>query len=167
MALVPSAMAAGLSALAPTMSEGAVIEAISSAWRTYFALSAIGAAPAVAAAFEPGIAAMKGALIGISAPSPGIAAVKIQAGVLAFWGAIVTLPTTIWITAPIVLIPPIVPPVGISGIAAALNGIFANNMNTLPSAANSIAGVLHSSGGLGALVPGSVPPAPPAPLPII
>lgn len=167
MAMIPSIMASGLSAMAPTMSEAAVIQAITSAWRSYFTLAAVGVTPAIPAAFEPGIAAMQGALVGISAPAPGVAALKLQAGVLAFWGAITALPTAIWVTAPIVLIPPIVPPPGIGGISAALSGVFSVNTNTLISAANSIAGILHSNGGIGALVPGSVPPAPPAPLPIL
>ena len=38
---------------------------------------------------------------------------------------------------------------------------------SLADSAATVALAIHTSGGLGALVPGSVPPAPPAPLPIL
>jgi hypothetical protein len=111
---------------------------------------------------------MAGALVGMSAPSAGAA--SIAAAVTAFWVAIAPLATAIWITAPIVLVPPIVPPAGLPGLAATLASVFASNTAgqlSLTQAAQSIAAALHASGGIGALVPGSVLPTPPAPLPIL
>jgi hypothetical protein len=154
--------------MAPGPSEATAAAALVAAWDAYFAESSVNGIPATPGAYSAGSAAMLGALTGMSAPGGGAAA--IAAGVTAFWGAIASLPTPIWITAPIVLVPPIVPPPGLGGMVGALTAAFAANTASkapLPAAAATIAAAMHGSGGVGATVPGSVPPAPPAPLPIL
>jgi hypothetical protein len=74
-----------------------------------------------------------------------------------------------WVTAPIVLVPPIVPPAGLGGLQAALEAVFASNLAgelSLADAASAVAGAIHTAN-QGATVPGSVPPAAPAPIPIL
>lgn len=168
MALSDTTLSDGLEALVPADAEADAIQAIVDAWDAYFGQAAVGAATAVPGSYAAGLTAMQGALAGLSADGAGAA--KLAAGVTAFWSAIAALPTSIWITAPVVLVPPITPPPGLGALTAALAAAFASNAAASASLADSaaaVAGSLHTSGGLGALVPGSVPPAPPAPLPIL
>lgn len=168
MALSDSTLASGLEALVPGDDEADAIQAIVDAWGAYFGESTVAGASAVPGSFDAGLAAMQSALVGMS--SSGAGSASLTAGVTAFWTAIAGLATSIWVTAPIVLVPPIVPPVGLAALQAALEAAFAANTSGSASLADSAATValaLHTNGGLGALVPGSVPPAPPAPLPIL
>jgi len=154
--------------MTPVETEAEAIANFVSAWDAYFAGASVNGVPATPGSYAAGLAAMQGAMTGLSAPNGG--SVAIQAGITAFWSAIAGLATGIWLTAPVVLVPPIVPPPGLGGISAALTSVFTSNTSgsvDLATAANNVAAALHSSGGLGALVPGSVPPAPPAPLPIL
>lgn len=162
MPLDQNTLASKLENMQPTDSEPAAIEAFVSAWSAYFAGSSASGAPVVPGAYEPGLAAMRTAMAGMSAADAG--ALAIQNGIAAFWGGIAGIPTTLWITAPVVLVPPIVPPAGIPGIAVALNGVFVTNTAgqlSLHDATVNIARVLHLNGGTGGSVPGSVPPAAP------
>lgn len=168
MALSDSTLASGLEALVPVDDEADAIQAIVDAWSAYFAESTVAGIQATPGSFDAGLSAMQSALTGISATGAG--SVVLTAGITAFWTAIAGLATSIWITAPIVLVPPIVPPVGLAALPAALEAAFAANTSGSASLADSAATValaLHTNGGLGALVPGSVPPTPPAPLPIL
>ena len=168
MALSDSTLASGLEALVPVDDEADAIQAIVDAWDSYFAESRVNGITATPGSYAAGLSAMQSALTGISATGAGSAI--LTAGVTAFWAAIAGLATTIWVTAPIVLVPPIVPPVGLAALPVALEAAFAANTSGSSSLADSAATValaLHTNGGLGALVPGSVPPVPPAPLPIL
>lgn len=168
MALSSSTLADGLEALTPTDSESAAISAIVSAWDAYFGGSTVNGVTATPGSYAAGLSAMQAALVGLSATGAGAAA--LAAGVTAFWAGIAGLATTIWITAPVILVPPIVPPPGLAALSAALSAAFASNTSgssSLADCAAAVATILHTNGGLGALVPGSVPPAPPAPLPIL
>lgn len=168
MALSDSTLTSGLEALVPVDAEADAIQAIVDAWSAYFAESTVNGVTATPGSFDAGLSAMQSAMVGISADGAGSA--SLVAGVTAFWSAIASLATSIWITAPVVLVPPIVPPVGLAALQAALEAAFAANTSGSASLADSAATValaLHTNDGLGALVPGSVPPTPPAPLPIL
>lgn len=168
MALVANTLAGELENLTPTDTEASAISAFVDAWEVYWGGASVNGVSATPASFAAGLSAMAGALVGMSAAGAGAA--KLASGVSAFWSAVAPLATAIWITAPIVLVPPVVPPAGLPGLAATLASTFASNAAgqlNLSVAAQQIAAALHASGGAGALVPGSVPPAPPAPLPIL
>lgn len=161
MTLSAATLESALASLTPTASEATAIERLVDAWAEYFAEATVSGAPLVEVAIDPGLDAMATALVGLSAPNA--AAGKIAAATAAFWSAQASLPTTMWITAPVVLVPPIVPPPGLSGLQAALEAVFAAGPYDLDEALNQIAGAWHAAS-TGATVPGSVPPAPPAPL---
>lgn len=168
MALVQATLKSGLEAMSATDSEATSIQRFVDAWDDYWAGASVAGVPANAGTYSAGLSAMQGAMSGMS--TSGAGAAKIQAGITAFWGAIAQSPTTIWTTAPITLVPPITPPPGLSGIAAALTSTFATNTSgslSLSDSAAAVAAVLHSAGGFGAVVSGSVIPAPPAPIPIM
>lgn len=167
MPLTSATLAGGLETLALTTEEPDVIDGLVAAWADYFAEATVSGATTVPGSFEAGLTAMRGALVGVSQPNAGAAV--IAAGVSAFWTAILASPTTIWVTAPIVLVPPIVPPVGLAGLAAALQAVAPTNTAaelSLADAAAAVAGVIHTAN-VGGLVPGSVPPTVPAPIPIL
>lgn len=167
MPMASATLASGLSGMSPVDNEAGAISNFVSAWDSYFAQSQVGAVVATPGSYAAGLTAMQSSMAGLS--TSGNAATAIQAGVIAFWSTIAALATTIWITAPIVLVPPIVPPPGLSGIGAALQAAFTSNTSgsaSLADSANAIATAIHAAN-LGALVPGSTPPAPPAPLPIL
>jgi hypothetical protein len=166
--LLATTLATELETLTPTGSEATAISRLVDAWEVYWGGATVNGIAATPGSFSAGLSAMAGALVGLSAPNAGAA--KIAAGVSAFWSAVAPLATAIWITAPIVLVPPIVPPPTLGALSAALSAVFASNTSsglTLAQACQQIASVMHTNGGIGALVPGSVPPTPPAPLPIL
>lgn len=168
MTLSADTLASGLEALVPTGDEAEAIQRIVDAWDAYFAESTVSGVTATPGSYAAGLSAMQAAMVGLSTVNNG--ATAIQLGVTAFWTGIAGLATSIWITAPIVLVPPIVPPPAIATTAAALLTVFASNLASELSLADSAAAVaasLHATAGLGALVPGSVVPAPPAPIPIL
>ncbi len=161
-------LANGLAEMTPTTVEQIARVRLTSAWRVYFAGSTVAGAPAVPAAFEPAVQAFSAALVGMS--SSGAAVAVLAAAFGQFWTTLAPLATTVWITAPIVLVPPVTPPPGLAGLSASLSAVFSANLagrRSLADAAQALAGVLHSGAGLGAIVLGSVPPAPPAPLPVL
>lgn len=168
MTLSASTLASGLEALTPTTSEATAISRFVDAWDDYFAGATVSGVSVTPGSYSAGLSAMSAAMVGMTATNAG--ATSIQAGVTAFWTAILALPTSLWITAPIVLVPPIVPPPGLATVAAGLTAVFGSNLAgelNLADACSAVATSLHGTAGLGALVPGSVPPAPPVPLPIL
>lgn len=168
MTLSAATLSAGLQVLEPTPNEGVAITRLTDAWEGYFNGATVSGVSLAGGSIAPGLAAFSAALIGMSAPGAGAAA--LAAAVTAFWTAQAGLATTMWITAPIVLVPPIVPPVGLGGLLAALTAVFASNASgslSLVASSDAVANVLHSSGGIGAAVPGSVPPTPPTPIPVL
>ena len=167
MALTQSTLASGLESLTPTSSEPVAISAFVDAFETYWNGATVSGAGLNPGTIDTGLAAMQGAMAGLSVTGQG--ATKIAAGVSAFWSAQAALATTMWTTAPIVLVPPIVPPAGLSGLAAALSSTFASNLAgelSLTDAAAALAATIHAAN-LGGVVPGSAPPAAPAPIPIL
>ena len=164
MALSASVLSTELQSMTPTGSEATAIARLSSAFDVYFRQATVNGVPLVPAAISPGLAAMQAALVGMNLSGAGAA--KLAAGVAAFWTAQLGLATSLWITAPIVLVPPIVAPAALSGLSAALSSVFASNVSGGLSAAaccDAIAAAIHTAC-TGAVVQGSTPPAPPAPL---
>jgi hypothetical protein len=168
MALVQATLSSGLANMTPTGSEATAISNFVTVWDNYWSNASVLGVTATPGSYAAGLSAMQGALSGLSAS--GAAAGKIQSGIQAFWTAIAASASAIFIVAPTVLVPPITPPPGIAGIAAALAAAFgaatAGSLS-LADAADAVATALHTAGGLGAVVSGSVVPAPPAPIPIL
>lgn len=167
MTLSASTLASGLAAMTPTLYEASAIQAFSDAWEGYFDESTVSGIAATPDSYASALSALRSAMSGCSAS--GAAAASIQAALVAFWNGLSAVATSVWITAPIVLVPPVVPPPGLTGIAAALTSVFAANTSSslsLEDAADAIASALHSANA-GGTIPGSVPPAPPAPIPIL
>jgi len=106
------------------------------AWTAYFEDAESNAITIVPAALDPAKVAMVGAMSGLSVAGSS----AIQSGVVAFWGAII--PATAWPT-----VTAIVPPSGLSGLAASLDSVFAANIAGEKSAADSydaIASAMHT-----------------------
>jgi hypothetical protein len=160
-------LSSALQALTPTTSESVARARLTDAWEDYFLGATVSGAALVGASIGPGLSAFSAALVGMSSPSAGSAA--IASACSAFWTAQLGLATGMWITAPIVLVPPIVPPAGLATLPAALAATFAANLAGqlgLAAACDALAATLHAAT-IGATVPGSVLPAPPAPIPIL
>ena len=119
--------------------EAQAVVAWAAAWSAYFADAETNSIPIEPAALPTAEAAMAAALLGMSASDAG--AGKIQAGIQAWWGAMVAAPSAFWpgCTA-------IAPPPGLSGIATALQSAFDSNTSggvTEDAAYDAITGVLH------------------------
>src|SRR3990172_7403360 len=123
--------------------EAAARTAWAQAWRNYFASAASNAVPITPAALTAAQAAMAPALTGLSLTG----AAAIQAGILAWWGALGAEPAAAFPGATLIVLPPLT-----AGIAAALAPVFVANKGpgvTKTQALNAIATALHTSGGLG------------------
>lgn len=167
MALSSDTLSTELRDLVPTDSEATAISRLVASYAIYFEGATVAGASLVVDSTAAGEAAMGAAMVGISAANQG--ATKLAAGVSAFWTAQLALPTSMWVTAPIVLVPPITPPGGLATLSAALTAVFASNTSSglsLEDACDAIAAVIHSAS-TGATVLGSVPPATPAAIPIL
>lgn len=167
MALVSSTLASGLLAMTPTVAEATAISNFANAWTSYFQGASVMGTPAGSLAAAK--SALQSALVGMSATGAGPA--KIQAGITAFWGVIVSSGPTIWVIPPNTITLVTAPPT-LGGISAALSAIFASNAadptKTLAQATNAIATALHTNGGLGGIATVQPPPvAPPVPTPIL
>ena len=158
MTLSADTLATELEALDPTDTEPVAIDRLSAAFDNYFNESTCGGA-SLTGDTTPAIEAMALALVGMNAPGQGF--VKLQAGVIAYWGALSAIAATLWIT-----VPPLVsttPPPTLSGIAAALLAV--GNANTAAALSKedscaAIAASLHTFnlGGFGVTaVPSSIP----------
>lgn len=157
MPLVSSTLASGLQALTPTSVEATAIAAFSDAWASYFQAASVQGTPPVGGMLNAGLAAaqeaMKSAMVGMSAPNAG--STKIQAGIQAFWDVVAAQAAVIWLPAPNVVTPPAVAPPTLSSIASALESVFSSNTSgnlSLAQAAQNIADVLHTNGGMGGTV---------------
>ena len=135
--------------------ESLAVAAWAAAWSTYFADAETNGIPIESAALPAAEAAMASALLGMSGSGAG--AGKIQAGIQAWWGAMVAAPTAFF---PACIL--IVPPAGLSGIEAALQPVFDSNTSggvSEDAAYNAVAGVFHSANlGGEATFPGAPPP---------
>lgn len=167
MALTSATLSSALQAMTPTSSEATARQRFADAWEDYFLGATVNGAPLVGSSISGGLSALAAALVGMSATGAGPSA--LAAGVNAFWTAQLGLATSMWITAPVVLVPPIVPPAGLAGLSAALTSTFTSNRAgglSLAAACDALAATLHAAS-TGGIVPGSVLPAPPAPIPIL
>lgn len=155
--MLQSVLAAQIATIPLSMTESVCAVAWVDAWITYFGTSNAGPVPCVAPVLQTAPrAAMLGALTGMSAPSAGAGC--LQAGILAFWGSVAALATTVYPTAITVT-----PPPGLAGLAAALTPVFAANTSgnlSKVDAANTIATALHllNLGGTAIII--SPPPVP-------
>lgn len=121
--------------------EAPAVAAWAAAWSAYFADAETNSIPINPAALPAAEAAMAAALLGMSASGAG--AGKIQAGIQAWWNAMVAAPATFWAGCTV-----IAPPPGLSGIAAALQSAFDSNTSggvTEDAAYDVIAGIFHSA----------------------
>lgn len=156
MAMSTSTLATQLQSLTPTTAnETTVIAAFVAAWVAYFSASAAGAVAYVHSAAHD--AAMKAAMTGLSAPNGG--AIAIQAGIVAWWGSVVSTFAATYPSATAVA-----PPPTISTIAASLAPVLVANTagsSSLAASCTAIAGVIHplNLGGIATL-----PPAVPTPI---
>lgn len=152
--MTQAALSTQLQSMVPSMVEADAITAFANAWGSYFNSSLCGAIPYTGDPGNVAKNAMKAAMVGLSVT--GQALTKIQAGIVSYWAAIAAAPATFYATIVVV-----VPPPGITGIAAALAPVCLANTTgslSLAASADAIATVLHSAnlGGTGA-----IPPAPP------
>jgi hypothetical protein len=119
--------------------EAAAIEAWAEAFATYFEGATANGVPATPAALHAAAkTAMKGAMSGLSTAG----ATAIQAGVVAFWGALVAAPPTYFTAALALSAAP-----GLSGLAPALAGVFETNQSSGASqdtALGAIATAIHA-----------------------
>jgi hypothetical protein len=167
MALAAATLASGLFSMAPTDNESDAIQAFVDAWEVYFDKSLVGGIAAIPGSYSAALSAMTSAMSGCSETGQGAA--KIGAALTAFWSSLSSVATAVWITAPVVLVPPVVPPPSLAGVSGAVSAVFGANTTgqvTLVQSAQNLANALHASAGIGGLIPGSTPPAPPAPIPI-
>lgn len=147
--------------LALYTTENEAATAWASAFHTYFkeALAGVGG-PVIEAGLVDCQAAMSTALAGMSQVGQG--ALKLQAGILAYWGAII--PATAWATCTLVT-----PPPGLTGLAAALTTVFATNQaegKTKDVSANEVALSIHALNSSGGIATFPVPPGGIGPQPI-
>lgn len=153
--------------MAPTNSEATAIQNFADAWDNYFKGASVSGVSAVPAALASAKSAMIGAMTGLS--TTGAAAM--QAGIIAYWGAVSTGFAAIWLIPPNTVVAA-APPTGLSGLAAALTTVFATNAadptKTIGQATAAIAAVLHTTGGLGGIATVQPPPvSAPIPTPIL
>jgi hypothetical protein len=106
-----------LKAMALYDNETAAIAAWADAYATYFEEASSNGVPINPLALPVAKAAMIGAMTGLSTA----AAVSIQAGALAFWGALV--PPTAWVSVTVITPPPL-----LSGLSGALTTVFTANI---------------------------------------
>lgn len=161
MALVAATLGTGLGAMTPTSEEALAIDAMVTAWESYFSAAMAGPIPVVPGSLSAALATLRGALSGMSSANAG--AGKIQSAISAFWATVAGSAGSIWPAAISAT-----PPPGLGGIAGALSGIFAANTSgsiPLSTAANNIANAIHplQLGGIAVFPP---PPAGIGPQPI-
>ena len=169
MPLSQATLASELASLVPTANEAVAVANLTTAWTNYFSGASVSGVPIASGPLNAAKSSFQGALAGMS--GAGAAAVSIQNAVTAFWAALVSTFAANWTIPPNTVIA-LVPPPTLGGIAAALTAMWsANSQNpnmTLQQAANSMASVLHTNGGLGGIATVQPPPpAPPAPVPVL
>lgn len=158
MALSASTLKSQIEAMANTAEEVTACANWASGFNEYFKGAGCNGAPVAPAALVAAKAAMQGALVGMSGPGQG--SVKLQAAIIAYWGALI--PAVAWPPATV-----ITPPPGLAGLAPALVAAFLSNTTGKKSKADSaqaIATAIHAImivGGLGVFPP------PIGPMPIL
>lgn len=152
--------------MAPTMIEAEAAQNFADAWEAYFLGASVSGVP-VSGSLASAKSAMIGALVGMSLPGGGAAA--LSAGIGAWWGVIATAAPTLWLIPPNT-VPSAIPPATIGGIPAALAPVFAANTAAglpAPAAMANVAAVLHGLGGLGGMASVLPPAGPAVPTPIL
>lgn len=161
MAMSADTLAMELKAMPLFDNELDAVSAWADAFDAYFQSAEAGAGgPVVPAGLAPCKAAMEAALTGMSGSGQGAA--KIQAGIQAYWGAIIA--ATAWATCTSVT-----PPSGLSGLAAALQATFSGNAVpavTKDQAYDSIATTIHGINAVGGVAVFPAPPGGIGPQPI-
>lgn len=130
--------------------EGAAITAWTAAWAAYFAGALAGSGPGVSFTTNPthittARNAMAAAMSGLT--TSGQADDKVQAGIIAWWDALVANPGNFFAGAT-----SITKPVSLTSIAGALPAIFATNVSTAASAVvacGAVATSIHGNNGGG------------------
>ena len=138
--------------------EADAITALTGAWKNYFTDAVTNALSIQSAVLNPAKSAMATAMTGLSITG----AVAIQAGIIAWWGYLVSVATTAFTGCTL-----ITPPTTLTGIVSALTPVFVNNIVHSLSEANAydaIATVLHTNN-LGGLA--TIPPPPGTTYPIL
>lgn len=158
-----------MNSMIPVKTEIQGIQTFCTAFINYFALSQVMGFPANPATLQAPKTAMIAALTGWS--QPNASAALIQAAMIQFWGSLSALAPTIWVTAPGPVMPGVIPPVGLSGLAAQLTTVWkANTSGLLPlaTANQQIALAIHTAnlGGIATVLVPSIPPLP-TPTPIL
>lgn len=118
MALLSTTLATELKAMDLYDLEADAINAWAAAYKEYMKGATSNGVTIVPVALVPAEAAMVGALTGLSTSG----ATALQAGIVAFWGAIV--PATAWPTVTVITPPPL-----LAGLGAALTTVFTANMS--------------------------------------
>ena len=139
-------MSDGLQHLIPADTEQEGIDAFANAYADYMYESTVGGIP-VTGSFAAAVAAMKAAMVGVNDNGPS----GLQAGLIAFWGALSGIAATVWIT-----VPPLVsvtPPPTIASVAGSIAAVGTANIASglsLEASCDAMAGVIHaaSQGGL-------------------
>lgn len=161
MAMSDSTLADELKAMPLFDNEPDAVAAWADAFDVYFQDAEAGAGgPVVPDGLSACKSAMEGALSGMSGSGAGAAA--IQAGILAYWGAIV--PAVAWATCT-----GVTPPPGLTGLAAALAPVFLANTApgvTKEQAFDAIAAAIHAINIVGGQAVFPVPPGGIGPQPI-
>lgn len=163
MPLVSATLGSELANLVPVDNEPDAINNFATAFDNYFQGATVAGIAVTPGTTAPAKSAMVAAMTGLS--TAGAAA--IQAGIVAYWTAIVPAAPTVWVTVPVALVA--IPPPGLSGIAATLASVFSANATAnapLATAANNVAAALHAAQ-LGGVVVLSPPPPGGTPMPIL
>lgn len=165
MALTDSVLAAGLAALEPTGDVNVAIQRVADAYHDYFQGASVSGVPVTPGASDPGKAAMISAMGGLNSD----AASALQSGIVAYWQALATLGTTLWVVPGFTTLPAVTPPPGISALSSPIQSTFDSNLSSqadLNTASSNVASAIHAahSGGTVTLQP---PVGAPVPTPIV
>lgn len=153
MALLESKLESGLLTMSPTTTPGLAEQRFVDAVSEYMKGAAAGAVPIVAAAVDTQAKPAMLAALTFAPGSPEDAALSLQGGLTAFWGAVVAAPA-VFFPGAVLVTPPT-----FAGLEGALTATFEDGGNrTLSAAAAALAGDIHGeTTGLGtATFPGPV-----------
>ena len=129
-------------------------EKLAEAYASYMIGAAAGAFPLLATVAPK--AAMSGAMVFPTVGTAASAGASIQAGVVAFWAAMVAAPATYFAAATV-----IAPPAGLTTLGTALSAVFTSNIgSSLELSADAMAAAIHaaSAGGTATFPPSTVTP---------
>ena len=171
MAINPAPLA--LAFQPPKPDAASALLAFQSAWESAFSGATAGAAGIGSGALDPAIAAMAAGLATLYVPigTPVSAATAITTTVTAFWATLLAASPTVFTTpppAPIIIVPGGVPSPGLAGLPVALQSVFTSNVLVKdPAIATAALVTALTAAMVGGTILGSIPPAPPVPIPIL